>query len=176
MKNRIPNTPITRYDLFCPDEELRKLLSTIVCCTNCDFNFDLDDEENDLIIKNKEIEYRVDISKYLTDVRVVEFKIEDKKLILKQSNDDNFTIPLKDLLGQIFYKGSFITSSPGIITDFRVPHGLNFKPMFYNIENETKDSQGYTHVTVTTSHFIVHYEIAPKVGLNNIKYNWTVTI
>jgi hypothetical protein len=171
-----PNTPITRYDLSCPDEGLQEILQTIVCCTDCGFDFFLDEEENDLVIKNKDEEYRVDVSKYLDDTRVVDFKLENKKLILKQSNNVNFEIPLVDILNQSIYKGSFTTSSPGIQTEIIINHNLGFIPMFYSIQNNTKDAQGYTHVTATASNFKIWYEIAPKVGANNLQYNWIVII
>lgn len=170
----VSNTPVTRYDLSCPDEQLKEILGTIVCCTDCGFNFYLD--ENDLVIKNKDQEYRVDISKYLDDTRVTDFKIENKKLVLLQSDSTRFEITLSDIINQVIYRGVHTTSSPGIQTEIVIPHNLGFIPLTYSIQVVAKDAEGYMYSTATADRFTLWYETAPKVGLNNLKYNWIVVI
>lgn len=170
----VPNIPVTRYDLSCPDEQLREILGTIVCCTDCGFEFYL--EEDDLVIKNKGCEYRVDISKYLHDTRVVDFKIEGLKLVLRQSDDTFFEVLLSDIINGIIYRGTHVTSSPGIQTEITIPHNLGFIPMFYTITVLSKEAEGFMYSTASANQFTLWYETAPKVGGSNLKYNWIVII
>jgi hypothetical protein len=169
-----PNTPITRRDLVCPDEKLEEILKNVVCCTDCDFVFKLDG--NRLVINNKSKEHVVDLTKYLGDTTVTDFRLENNGILLKQNNGTSFNIPFDYIINRAIYAGVSIQSSNGRKVQVKIEHGLTHTPNIFTLQATAKDSRDISYVTADEKEFTIWYDVAPKVGVNNLTYSWIIRL
>lgn len=68
--------------------------------------------------------------------------------------------------------GTATFSGDGSKKEFRISHGFNSEPGYWNVLATTEDGSGISHVTADSADIIVEYDTAPPSGTDNIVLNW----
>lgn len=94
---------------------------------------------------------------------------EDFIILYKNCNTGGSPVPP---IGLMTGKATF--SGNGITTDFLIPHGLASisAGTFYLVGTGSVGAQGWTDLSIDTTNIIVHYDVAPPTGVNNIVLTW----
>lgn len=73
----------------------------------------------------------------------------------------------------LFYGGEYITSGSGnpVVT---INHGTGIDSKRISVEPSSPDAAGFSMITTDTDNIYVHYDISPRLGIDNLKYFWTI--
>lgn len=69
--------------------------------------------------------------------------------------------------------GSIALSSDGVQLSYSFVHNIN-NPTGVLITPSSPESAGYSYATITNTNVTIHYDVAPPVGVNNLKYFYSV--
>lgn len=69
-------------------------------------------------------------------------------------------------------KGKSIQSSTGNLVLYKISHGLNAVPEYYNVIATSAGAANFSFVTADSQYIYIHYNTAPPSGTDNLSWNW----
>lgn len=70
------------------------------------------------------------------------------------------------------YAGSAIKTGTGIDLTYNIPHGMLQIPGSFLVQAASNDAKDIAYVIADSTNLIVHYELAPPIGSNNLTFKW----
>ena len=71
-------------------------------------------------------------------------------------------------------KGKNIQSANGTTFVFRISHGFNAIPEYFNVIATSAAAANISFVTADNQFLYINYTVAPPSGTNNLSWNWMV--
>jgi hypothetical protein len=71
-------------------------------------------------------------------------------------------------------KGKSVQSSTGALLEYKIPHGLNAVPEYFNVLAISPAAANISYVTADIQFLYIHYNTAPPSGTNNLSWNWLI--
>jgi hypothetical protein len=71
-------------------------------------------------------------------------------------------------------KGKNIQSSNGSATQYKISHGLNAVPEYFNVIATSAVAANISYVTADNEFIYINYITPPSAGINNLSWNWMV--
>ena len=70
--------------------------------------------------------------------------------------------------------GNAVISANGTDRSYQIEHNLNAIPDYYNVTATSSAAAGIGYITATNTHLIVHYNVPPTAGTDNLSFNWEI--
>jgi hypothetical protein len=102
----------------------------------------------------------------------------EKAQVVFDSSSQNFKgyngIKWLNLEDSKLITGSNVQSANGMTNEFFIAHGQSSTPVYFNVTATSPDAGDIWYVSANDSNLVVHFKVAPKLGVNNLKFNWIV--